>query len=280
MSESGAANQKSSGTTEPAGKAHTENDRPLPGIRVVARDASLKWLRLGWQDLLATRFRGLFYGAVFVAMGYAIVWIYATKWQLTMGLIGGFFLVGPFLCSGTYELSRQRTRGEQSSLPRSMVCWKRSPGTLALFAFILTFSMIVWARVSLIVFALFSDTSFPTLQGVLSSIFSIENWPFLLVWLGVGFVFASLVFSISVISAPMMLDRNSDTFSAVFSSVRCVVVNPGPLYTWAAIVVMIIGVSLLLGFLPLLVTAPLIGHASWHAYVDLVEPEPAVEQST
>ncbi len=248
---------------------------PMPAINQLGADAPVDWLKRGWADLVATRFQGCFYGLVFVLMGYAIVWVYATKWQLTMGLIGGFFLMGPFLCTGLYDLSRQREQNGSASLVQSLTCWTRNMSSLAFFAIILTFSMIVWARVSLILFALSSTTSFPTVKGVIGQIFSLDNPQFLFLWMGVGFVFASIVFAIGVVAAPMMLDRKSDTLMAIFSSVRSVIANPRAMYVWALIVVVIIGLSLIAGFIPLLITAPLIGHATWHAYRDLVATEPA-----
>ncbi|MGQ7842888.1 DUF2189 domain-containing protein [Granulosicoccus sp. 3-233] len=258
--------------SEPASVAE-ELPPPMPAIHQLSADAPLEWLKRGWADLVATRFLGCFYGLVFVLMGYAIVWVYATKWQLTMGLIGGFFLMGPFLCTGLYDLSRQREQNGTASLWQSLTCWTRNLSSLAFFAIILTFAMIVWARVSLILFALSSTTSFPTVQGVLGQIFSLNNPQFLLLWGGVGFIFASIVFAIGVVAAPMMLDRKSDTLMAIFSSVRSVIANPRTLYVWALLVVVIIGLSLAAGFLPLLITAPLVGHATWHAYRDLVAGE-------
>ena len=265
-----------SGAAEPVdvGSAVVEDmPPPMPVIRRLDTKAPLNWLQRGWQDMLATRFKGCFYGLIFVLMGYAILWVYATKWQLTMGLVGGFFLMGPFLCTGIYDLSRQQEKHGKASLIKSLTCWSRNLSGLAFFAIILTFVMIVWARVSLILFALVSTTSFPTVKGVLSMIFTIDNPQFLLLWAGVGFIFASLVFAVGVIAAPMMLDRKSDTFMAIFSSVRSLHANPRPLYLWAFLVVVIIGLSLAANFIPLLITAPLIGHATWHAYRDLVESE-------
>ncbi len=220
--------------------------------------------------MVATRFRGVFYGVAFVLMGYAIIWVYANKWQLTMGLIGSFFLMGPLVCIGIYDLSRQRERGESVSLIKSMMCWRRSIASTAFFTIILTGAMLVWARVSLVLFALSSSTSFPTLKGVLGMVFSFENIQFLIIWAAVGFVFASFVFAVGLITMPMILDRDTDVFQAVFTSIRSLLSNPKPLYLWAAIVVVSIGASLILGLLPLLITAPLIGHATWHAYRDLV----------
>ncbi|MFK8082198.1 MAG: DUF2189 domain-containing protein [Granulosicoccus sp.] len=263
-------------TTRRIDRSATESGEPapsLPAILPVPDKAPIIWLKRGWKDFVNTRFQGAFYGLVFVLMGYAIAWVYATKWQLTMGLVGGFFLMGPFLCSGIYDLSRQYERNGKASLGASLTCWSRNTGSLAFFAIILTFAMIVWARVSLILFALSSNTSFPTLQGALTQIFSLQNPQFLLLWAGVGFIFASIVFALGVISAPMMLDRKSDTMVAVFSSVRSLHANPKALYMWAVFVVIIIGSSLVAGFIPLLITAPVIGHATWHAYRDLVAKE-------
>ena len=246
---------------------------PMPDVNVVASDAPVRWLKSGWKDFSDTSFKGAFYGLVFVVMGYAITWIYANQWQLTMALIGGFFLMGPFICTGIYDLSRQYETDGKASLRASLTCLKRNGGSLAFFAIVLAFAMIVWARVSLVLFALSSTTNFPDLKGVLQQIFSIDNPGFLLLWMGVGFIFASIVYAIGVIAAPMMLDRKSETFAAVFSSVRSVHANPKPMYLWAAMIVVIIGLSLLAWFIPLLVTAPLIGHATWHAYRDLVAVE-------
>jgi uncharacterized membrane protein len=240
-------------------------------VRRIDAGAPLRWLARGWDDFRATGFRGAYYGVIFVLMGLLISVVYASRWQLTMGLTAGFFLMGPFVCTGIYELSRQRARGETVDLGPTLTCWRRNLGGIAFFAAILTFAMIVWARVSVVLFALFSTTDFPTLHGVVRQIVSLENLEFVAVWGGVGFVFATLVFAISVVSIPLMLDRRTDTMMAIFSSVRALFTNPGPLYLWAALIVALIGGSLLLKLLPLVITAPLVGHATWHAYRDLIE---------
>lgn len=256
---------------------HAAGDgRPEPGSFMIPvaeglpLRAPLDWLAAGWRDFAATRFRGALYGLAFALMGLAIATIFETRWQLTMGLTAGFFLLGPFVCTGLYELSRQRERGEAADLTASLGCWQRNLGAIGFFAAILTFLMIVWARVSVVLFALASTTDFPTMRSVLSQIVSPTNLEFLLLWSAVGFVFASLVFAISVVSVPLMLDRRTDTMMSVFASARALATNPAPVYLWALLIVAIIGTSLLLGFWPLVVTAPIIGHATWHAYRALV----------
>lgn len=250
-----------------------DNTVPTLGYRArsgIATQAPIDWLRLGWQDMVSTKFVAVFYGVVFTLMGFLITWLVATRWQLTMGLISGFFLMGPFVCTGIYFISQQYHQSGRVSLLQSLVCWKTNLGSIAFFAVILTFLMVVWARVSVIIFALSATHQFATLNGVLSALFSFNHPQFLLLWTFVGFLFASLVFAVGVVSVPLMLDKNADTLMAMFTSASALYLNPKPLYLWAVLIVVIIGASLLLAFWPLLLTAPLIGHATWHAYRDLV----------
>lgn len=244
--------------------------RGVPPVRRVDAGAPLRWLARGAQDLVATGGRGVFYGLVFALMGTAVLLVYQTRWQLTMGLTAGFFLLGPFLCCGLYWLSRSRSLGQRASLRESLTCWSRNPKSIGFFAAMLTFLMVIWARVSVVLFALFSTAELPTLQHVLAQVFSMQNLEFVAVWVGSGFIFASIVFAISVVSVPLMLDRDTDTMMAVFASAKALWTNPLPMYLWAALIVLLIGASLVLWFGLLLVTAPLVGHATWHAYRDLV----------
>jgi uncharacterized membrane protein len=236
--------------------------------------SAFQWLAQGWKDFMQTGMRGTYYGACFAVMGFAIVMVYGTLWQATMGLTAGFFLMGPFICTGIYELSRQRERGEPLSLIKSWTAWFRNWKSIAFFAAMLTFFMVVWARVSVVLFALFAAHDYPTLQSMLSQIVSERNLEFLLVWLGVGFVFASLVFAVSVVSVPLLLDRGTDTLEAVFASARALWANPTACLVWGLLIVALIGTSLFV-FMPLLViTAPWVGHATWRAYKGLVaQPE-------
>jgi uncharacterized membrane protein len=237
---------------------------PLPASSVFG------FLAEGWQEMQETRFRGMFYGVIFVLMGYAIYGVYQNLWQMTMGLTAGFFLMGPFLCCGIYDLSRQKSRGYVPSIVASTMSWSRNWKSIAFFAAILTFFMIVWARVSVVLFALFGAHNYPDLRDMITKIISLENIEFLIIWAGVGSVFASLVFAISVVSMPMMLDRGSDTMESIGTSAKALWNNPGAMLVWALTIVVLIGGSLAL-FLPLLaITAPLVGHTTWRLYKALV----------
>ena len=224
----------------------------------------------GAKEIPNTGFTGLVYGAIFVAMGYAIAAVYQHLWQMTMGLTAGFFLLGPFLCCGIYDLSRQKERGYKPNVSASTMSWSRNWKSIAFFAAILTFFMIVWARVSVVLFALFGAHNYPDLKDMIHKIISLDNIEFLLIWSGVGFVFASLVFAISVVSVPMMLDRGTDTMESIFTSAKALWANPGAMFVWALSIAVLIGASLVF-FLPALaLTAPLVGHTTWKVYRALV----------
>jgi uncharacterized membrane protein len=224
----------------------------------------------GAREMRATRFAGVAYGLVFVLMGYAIATIYQHVWQMTMGLSAGFFLMGPFVCCGIYDLSRQRENGDTLSLIRSVSCWLRNWKAIAFFAAILTFLMIVWARVSVVLFALLAAHDYPELNDMIQKILSFENMPFLLVWACVGFVFSGIVFAISVVSMPMMLDRGSDTIEAIATSAITLWKHRGAMLAWAIVITVLIGASLMF-FLPALaITAPLVGHTTWRVYKTFV----------
>ena len=230
----------------------------------------LKLLSEGARDMRATGFAGIAYGIIFVLMGYAITGVYQHLWQMTMGLTAAFFLMGPFICCGVYDLSRQQEIDGRASLWASMSCWSRNWKSIAFFAAILTFFMIVWARVSVVLFALFGKHNYPELTDMISKIMSMDNLSFLGVWAAVGFVFASLVFAMSVVSMPMMLDRDADTIEAMVASAKALWNNPGAMLVWAISITLLIGASLIF-FLPLLaLTAPLVGHTTWKVYKQLV----------
>lgn len=250
----------------------------------LAPAAIFRLLAEGAADMRATRFQGVAYGIAFVLMGYAIAEVYEQVWQMTMGLTAAFFLMGPFICCGVYDLSRQHELTGKSDLRASLACWLRNWKSIAFFAAFLTFFMIVWARISVVLFALFATHTYPELTDMIRNIVSMNNVIFLIVWGAVGFVFAALVFAVSVVSIPMMLDREgADTMEAIGASAVALWNNPGAMLLWAFAITFLIGMSLVF-FLPLLaLTAPLVGHTTWKVYKTLVpaaSPAPVAEAAT
>lgn len=248
---------------------------PFPAIRRVPLGAPLHWLALGWRDLRAAPGASLFYGAVFALMGWLIHVVFQQMVELTSALTAGFLLVGPFLATGLYDISRRRQRGQAVSLRDTLTAWRSNLGAFSLFALCLTVIMLVWARASLVTFALFFSGGMPTLKNFLAQVVSADHVDFLLAYFAVGGVFASIVFAVSVVSVPMMLDRGTDTVVAALTSVRALIANPVPLVLWAVLIVLIVGLGFATLFFGLVVAVPWIGHATWHAYQALVESDPA-----
>jgi uncharacterized membrane protein len=256
-------------------KSSTPATSPFPAIRTVALTAPLHWIAKGASDLRTAPVASLFYGVAFSAMGWMTYFVFQHAYEYTSALTAGFLLLGPFLCTGLYDLSRRIENKAPAALAPTMSAWRANLGAFSLFALILTVIMLIWARASLVTFALFFSSGMPTLSGFLARVVSLEHWDFMLAWIAVGGVFAAIVFAISVVSVPMMLDRGTDTIVAALTSIRAVLANPGPLLFWGALIALLIGVGFATLFVGLILTAPIVGHATWHAYREIVTRDPS-----
>jgi len=153
----------------------------------------------------------------------------------------------------------------------TLVAWRPSAGAIGIFALVLGVILLVWARASLIVFALFYTGGMPTVAGFVGQILSPDNLEFLLAYVCVGGGFALLVLAISVVSVPMMLDRDTDGIVAVLTSLRAFGANVSAMVVWGMLIVALTAAGFALYFVGLVVAVPLIGHATWHAYRALVD---------
>ena len=244
----------------------TEPKPDFPRLRQVDAGAPFEWIRLGLADLRACPGPSLFYGLCFALAGYLIAWILQGQPQYLAAAVAGFLLLAPALSIGIYALSRRRERGEPCALTPTLTAWRANMASIGLFSLVLLVIFIVWARASMFTFALFFTEAMPDLRSMLTQLASPENLGFLLAWLAVGAAFALLVFAISVVSIPLMLDRRQDAVTAALASIRVVARNPGAMLMWAAIIAWATAAGLLMGFLGIIFVAPLLGHASWHAY--------------
>jgi uncharacterized membrane protein len=237
----------------------------LTPLRPLRWNDPLRWLALGWRDFTRCPGLGLFYGACFMAMGWTLLLMFQRAPAWVLALSAGFLLMGPFLCLGLYHASRQLERGERPDLGQSLLAWEARAGTLAIFGFVLLVLEMVWGRASLVVFAVSFD-GMPDFKGSLLALLSADHLPFVVAYLAVGGIFAGLIFAISVASIPMILDRPVDAVSAGLTSLRLVLSQPGVMLLWGALITLIVVLAMLPGFAGLLVAAPVLGHASWHAY--------------
>lgn len=248
------------------------HEMPLPHIRHITADRLLYWLRAGWQDLRANPLPSLAYGLLFALGGDLIILAALDYPHLVSVAISGFFLLAPLLAAGLYELSRSRARGEKLLFIDSLRGFRRNGQSLAFFGLFLGLTTLFWERVSAIAFALVAIDS-PATAGVYLSdiLLGGEHLALTLSWLLAGGALALFVFALSVVAVPMILDHDTDAVTAAMTSLRAFSRNATALLLWA---VMIVGLTLL-GFATLLfgliIILPILGHASWHAYRELVE---------
>lgn len=241
--------------------------------------APLHWLALGWRDFRRAPAIGLFYGACFVLMGWALVLTFQSAPEYTLALSAGFLLMGPFLCLGLYDVSRRIEQGQPPSWRASLTSWRVNSGQLAIFATVLLVLEMLWGRAAMIVFAISFD-SVPDFTGPLSSFLTEEFITFGVVYTLVGALFAGLIYAVSVISMPMILDRSVDAVSAGLLSMRLVLTQTGVMLWWAALIAALTLLAMLPGFIGLLVVGPILGHASWHAYRAALAEAPSASPTT
>lgn len=248
---------------------------PFPVIREVSLSAPFEWLAKGAADLAGNPSASIFYGGCFAFMGVVLSVVFSHAYHLTSALVCGFLLLGPFLSLGLYDLSRRREAGESPMLAHSLTAGQHNAGAIGVFAVVLIIIFLVWARASLVVFALFYTSEMPSVSRFVEQVVSLENVEFLMAYALVGFIFASLVFGASVVAIPLMLDRRQDAVTSMLASLIALGRNPGPMLVWAVLIALLTVAGFTTLFLGLVVLMPLIGHATWHAYRALVEPLPA-----
>jgi uncharacterized membrane protein len=261
---------------------HFAQPSALPEVHRVTFDRPLYWLRAGWRDIAASPAASLFHGFVFAFAG-ALILLLAMPYPHLFSLaVSGFFLVAPLLATGLYEISRRHERDEPADIGDSFAGWRRNGESIALFGLALALVGILWERLSAILFGLLyrggydaTMNFFGFLGGV---VFSGENLGFAATWLFVGGALALFVFACSAVSIPMLVDRDNgaggDIATAILTSLRAVSRNLPAMAVWALLLVALTLLGMATLLLGLVVLMPLLGHASWHAYRDLVAPAP------
>jgi len=243
-------------------------------VNTVTIDDTFQWLGAGWRDFKAGGWVSIGYGSIFVIAGILLtVGLYFSGLEYLIALmISGFLLVGPALTVGFHAISRDLEKGERPTLWRALSSWRLNPGPLLGTGLALVLFTIVWARLAVMIFALsFPYTSLDPQSMLNAVLFSVEGYVFLAVGTAVGCVLAVLVFMGGVASLPIMLDEGAGFLEAVVTSVVAVALNFRAMLFWAMMIVVITGAGLIAGYIGLILTLPLIGHASWHAYRGLIK---------
>ena len=246
-----------------------------PQVRKVDLDRPWTWLAAGWRDMREAPGVCLSYGLIFAAAGALLtvmIWVYEV-FYLVLPLTAGFMLMGPILAVGLYEVSRRLEGGDRVTLGEALSAWRRNVSQIGLMGVALMLFLLAWIRLATIIFAMFFSSNPPRPETALfiEDVFlSVESLPFLVVGTTVGGILAATVFAISAVSIPLLLDRQVNVITAITTSLSVVQQNFWTMALWAWLIVIFIGVGLATAYIGLMVTVPLIGLATWHAYRDCV----------
>lgn len=242
---------------------------PPPAIRNLNPGDVFDALHRGVKDFRASFRFGLFFAAVYVVGGLGLVAaLLATRhYELIFPAIAGFLLIGPAAAVGLYEVSRRLEAGEPLEWGPILTSFRRHGGTqLMLFGVVLIFMMIVWMRTAGWVYALTFPVAPASFEEFVGRLFTDAARP-LWIWGNLfGAVLAGTVFTISVTAIPHLLDRDVDFMTALATSVKAVLRNPGTMFFFALIIGVMVGGSIATMFLGFFVTLPVIGHTTWHLY--------------
>ena len=236
-------------------------------------------LRLGWEDFNAIPTHAVVLCVIYPIIGLVVFRLVLghSLLPLLFPLAAGFTLIGPFAGLGLYELSRRRERGEEAAAWHAMhVLSAPSFGAilgLGVFLFALFATWIAAAdAIYVATFGYAPAASIPDFaQRVLTTP---EGWSLIIIGCGVGFLFAVVALCISVVSFPLMLDRHATAIDAIRTSLQAVMKNPITMAAWGLIVAVLLAVGSLPFFVGLAVVLPVLGHATWHLYRKVVEPDP------
>ena len=240
-------------------------------VRVVPVLRPVDWVHAGVRDLASATGPSVMHGLMVVLGGWIISLLALGWWPVLPGAFSGFVLVGPILCTGLYELSRRRERREAAGFGHVFAAWRRGTRPLVWLGLGLAFAGTAWVLVSALLVAVFVKAPITGAESFVRHIVLSEGTNLYLVWVLAGGFGASLVFAATVVSAPLLLDRDTDLGTAVWASIRAVGANPVAMGVWATIIMVATALSMATAMLGFIVTIPVIGHATWHAYRDTVD---------
>lgn len=240
-----------------------------PVLNPVSAENIRASLAEGIADFRAAPIHGMFFGLIFSLIGILIAFILVVSASSTwvLPLAAGFPLIGPFAAIGLYEVSRRLDSGEPLDWQAILGAVGRSGRTqLPSYAFVVLFIYMIWVYLAHLIFALsFGISALTNVSSSFSLLLTAPGLTMLFFGTVIGGAIALLLYAISVISVPMMVDRDIDIVTAMIASVKCVISNRAML-GWALVIACTIAAAMIPLFLGMIVVFPILGHASWHLY--------------
>ena len=253
-----------------------------PTVRTITLMQPMTWLVLAWRDMARCGWISFGHGLVFTLGGAAILGVAHHRFWLLAGALSGFLVVAPVLATSLYALSRAVERREKPNLEVVLKTWlywqERHTNKfgndywcLVQFGALLALAGTGWVLTSAALITLLSPVQINTpVEFIRHVVLAPDGYLFEL-WLGLGGLLAAPIFATTVIAVPLMLDRQVTLKQAVFTSWEAVLANPLALAFWAALIMGFTLLGLGSALLALIPIVPMLGHASWHAYRDLLD---------
>lgn len=239
--------------------------RQIPALR------PLGWLARGWQDLMRCPVPGLLHGLALASFGALLFAVAHQRFWLLAGAFSGFLLVAPILATGLYAVSRALERGQKADLALALSTWRPKDSRLVVFGLLLALAGTGWVITSASLIIGFAPEPVKGPADFIRIVVLNDKTWLLEAWMALGGMLAAPVFASSVVSIPLLLDREVSVLSAVLTSWRVVMAHPLPLALWAGLLMALTVLGMATALVGLIVIAPWLSHASWHAYRDLVE---------
>ncbi|MBE0626081.1 MAG: DUF2189 domain-containing protein [Burkholderiales bacterium] len=253
----------------------------LPQVAKVDALRPLRWLMAGWDDFRHNPGPSIAHGSLLVGVGWLMLLFLSAQIDLLAVAVSGYLLVGPIFGAVFYELSRLRDAGQPASFDASLKGALNSGKRLMPLGSVLAILAILWAMSSNFLF----ERGFGGVPPSIRDNFyrTIVDWDypvFFATYLAVGAIFALMAFFLSAVSAPMIFEREVGTDEAILTSIKAVDTNPAAMVVWAALIVVLTAVGFATFLFGLAVVLPLLGHATWHAYRDLITWKPRAQGRT
>jgi uncharacterized membrane protein len=257
-------------------------ERPLlPPILPIEPDQPLRWLVLGFRDLCRNPWLSMAHGLLMTVAAWCITWLAHDRFWVLAGLLSAFTVAAPVLATGLYAMSRAIERGETVDLGLLVDTWTRwkmrlqaqpdSYWALIRFGLLLGMAALGWVLTSSAFIWSMSPVPIHTPMDFLRHVVASQEHRLFEIWLALGGLMAAPLFASSVVAMPMLLDRRVTVLLGVLSSCKAVITHPVTMAFWAFLLMLFSLLGLFSLYLGLVLVVPLLGHASWHAYRELVD---------
>jgi len=247
----------------------TYEEIDAPPVNELPPSAIVNWLRRGWQDAKRAGVASFMHGLL-VTLACLIIAVFTYgNWHLAVAAFSALLLVGPILATGLYALSRRLDEGSTVGFADVIAVWRHGGTSLIRFGLLLVGLAVAWVLFSVIMFELFVNIDIHTPLDFLRYVVNQGDLLFAM-WMLLGALGSSLVFAGTVITVPLLMDRDIPLSNALVISIHTVGRNPVTLACWAMTLILLTGLSLLSATLGFILLYPVMGHASWRLYRDLV----------